>query len=93
MRPSRFLLFTTLLFATAAQAAPSDEPRANGETVSQVVAAYPTLPDSRLPEFGGNAEWGNRAGTEQNPRGDVRYGTGYEARQGLGARGVRGRGR
>lgn len=93
MRSNRFLPFTVLFFATAAQAAPSDETKVYGENVSRVVAAYPTLPDSRLPEHGGNAEWGNRAGTMQNPNGDARYGTGYETRHGLGARGVRGRGR
>jgi len=91
MRPSRFLLFTALLFATAAQAAPSDEPRAKGEV--PVVATYQPPPESRLPELGGNVEWGSRVGTAQNPPSGARFGTGYETRQDLGARGVRGRGR
>ncbi len=93
MSSSPFLLFTALFFAMAAQAASSDEPRMNGEAVPPAAAAYPTLPDFRLPEPGSSTEWGNRAGTRQYPRGDARYGTGYEARQGLGARNERDRGR
>lgn len=85
------LPFTVLLFATAAQAAPRDEPKVNEEAASPVTALYPPPPESRLPDLGGDREWGSRFST--TPRGGARYGTGYEARQGLGARGERGHGR
>jgi len=91
MRSSRFLLFTALLFATAVQAEPRDEPKVSEEVVSPLAAAYPPPPESRLPDLGGDRDWGSRFST--TPRGGARYGTGYEARQGLGARGERGHGR
>lgn len=90
MSSRRFHLFTALFFAAAVQAASGDGPRANGETVSPAVLRLPT-PDSRLPDPGGDQDWGGRGG--ERPRDSARYGTGYEARQVVGSQGRRGRGR
>lgn len=91
MKPSRFFLFTTLFFATAAQAATGEEPRMNMETFSPATAPNHPMPEFRLPDLGGDKVWGSRFST--TPRGGARYGTGYETRQSLGARGAHDRDR
>ena len=91
MRSSRFLLFTALLIAPAAHATAEEEPVLNGAVISAATSPHQPVDETRRPGAGENTVWGSR--NDGKARGDARYGTGYEARQRLGARGGRGRGR